>query len=50
MGSEEVCKRGHFNPRSPHGERLAYERFVRDLMHISTHAPRTGSDKIQSAE
>ena len=21
MGGEEVCKRGHFNPRSPHGER-----------------------------
>ena len=34
----------HFNPRSPHGERLS--RILRSLcpVHISTHAPRTGSD------
>ena len=34
----------HFNPRSPHGERLV-GRQVRDGRHrISIHAPRTGSD------
>ena len=38
----DFCK--HFNPRSPHGERLN-RCIVRGLFHyISTHAPRTGSD------
>ena len=37
---------GHFNPRSPHGERQgAWHQYVR-CEPISTHAPRTGSDKI----
>ena len=36
---------GHFNPRSPHGERrpLHWQRCID--MAISTHAPRTGSDQ-----
>ena len=36
----------HFNPRSPHGERLERQRqqLLADI--ISTHAPRTGSDRI----
>ena len=61
-----MAGRGHFNPRSPHGERLRSENNVnirvlfqstlpargatilapnlRNLQHISIHAPRTGSD------
>ena len=35
---------GDFNPRSPHGERLRPTWGVLDELHISTHAPRTGSD------
>ena len=35
----------HFNPRSPHGERLAGASAVRGVPAISTHAPRTGSDR-----
>ena len=36
-----------FNPRSPHGERpFQYIRFA-DIKFISTHAPRTGSDRAQ---
>ena len=34
----------HFNPRSPHGERLCRGGFHLPLLHISIHAPRTGSD------
>ena len=40
-----VRQQGHFNPRSPHGERPdAFERCVH-FEAISTHAPRTGSDR-----
>ena len=35
----------HFNPRSPHGERLAREGLRADSGKISIHAPRTGSDR-----
>ena len=34
----------HFNPRSPHGERPYFRRNGIRRTHISTHAPRTGSD------
>ena len=34
----------HFNPRSPHGERLVADSDTKALVHISIHAPRTGSD------
>ena len=40
---KKVCK-NHFNPRSPHGERLDFQRSAHIRCHISTHAPRTGSD------
>ena len=40
----------HFNPRSPHGERQRGFAVLTEGESISTHAPRTGSDKIQSAE
>ena len=36
---------GHFNPRSPHGERPALIGRGVPWRRISTHAPRTGSDK-----
>ena len=35
----------YFNPRSPHGERLHLSTKTTDLMEISIHAPRTGSDR-----
>ena len=35
---------GHFNPRSPHGERLKARCFPGVSFQISIHAPRTGSD------
>ena len=38
-------KQGDFNPRSPHGERRRLWRKHVDTLMISTHAPRTGSDK-----
>ena len=34
----------YFNPRSPHGERLAARPLLVPTMPISIHAPRTGSD------
>ena len=34
----------HFNPRSPHGERLPMDFSIAPSVDISTHAPRTGSD------
>ena len=34
----------HFNPRSPHGERLHTSAHLRANSKISIHAPRTGSD------
>ena len=37
-----VC---NFNPRSPHGERRVHRRIWGNVAEISTHAPRTGSDK-----
>ena len=36
--------REHFNPRSPHGERLSRRRLIVADTAISIHAPRTGSD------
>ena len=38
------CRRWNFNPRSPHGERLAADLKSCACKGISTHAPRTGSD------
>ena len=35
----------HFNPRSPHGERRLGSRADSPAAKISTHAPRTGSDR-----
>ena len=37
----------YFNPRSPHGERLLLSGRIALLDLISTHAPRTGSDKMR---
>ena len=42
------CTAGHFNPRSPHGERLNRNNTER-LKQISIHAPRTGSDSGHAA-
>ena len=39
----------HFNPRSPHGERLAFCDFSPAQSRISIHAPRTGSDRAGCA-
>ena len=36
----------HFNPRSPHGERPELDVECKRQAQISTHAPRTGSDKL----
>ena len=36
----------HFNPRSPHGERLPVAAHQRVALLISIHAPRTGSDLV----
>ena len=38
-------KRLYFNPRSPHGERQSLYLLLSCAFFISTHAPRTGSDK-----
>ena len=45
--TEVVCTiaEGDFNPRSPHGERPCGIRSVHRNLPISTHAPRTGSDR-----
>ena len=48
-GSDHACcqsprETGYFNPRSPHGERLATRIPVDTHSIISIHAPRTGSD------
>ena len=40
----------HFNPRSPHGERLPPAGGAGIVNHISTHAPRTGSDRLRGHE
>ena len=42
----EICAHD-FNPRSPHGERPRVPRRGGRDDHISTHAPRTGSDPEQ---
>ena len=39
-----ISPRLYFNPRSPHGERRDAVDNGIDAIHISTHAPRTGSD------
>ena len=39
----------HFNPRSPHGERLYPPRPFIEIVKISIHAPRTGSDSATNA-
>ena len=49
MGSDslyydEVTVGKDFNPRSPHGERLAISFAAALLLRISIHAPRMGSD------
>ena len=38
----------HFNPRSPHGERRLSTEILHGDKAISTHAPRTGSDFLDS--
>ena len=38
-------KKGHFNPRSPHGERQPCGCHIHVGQAISIHAPRTGSDQ-----
>ena len=40
-----MCAASNFNPRSPHGERRCGAVAVRKPSKISTHAPRTGSDR-----
>ena len=40
----------YFNPRSPHGERLAQFNFYGQQSYISIHAPRTGSDHAPSPD
>ena len=52
-GSDATARRGtphsfHFNPRSPHGERLDVLLAGAHDVDISTHAPRTGSDRDSS--
>ena len=45
MGAQRVHGGGrYFNPRSPHGERHVKPLTAEDVLSISTHAPRTGSD------
>ena len=39
----------HFNPRSPHGERLPAPLRICSALRISIHAPRTGSDEQAKA-
>ena len=47
-GLSDVAK-GHFNPRSPHGERQSLSASPCRKSQISIHAPRTGSDCGDSA-
>ena len=49
-GATSACRacpehQAHFNPRSPHGERRRRSTNKRGQFIISTHAPRTGSDR-----
>ena len=51
VGSDAIPQRaqpprGHFNPRSPCGERHRRGRYACQAHHISIHAPRVGSDGI----
>ena len=49
--SWQTCRRGrlrNFNPRPPHGERRFLGALHRGVEMISTHAPRTGSDRCPS--
>ena len=49
---EEFCyfvRVRHFNPRSPHGERPLELHCPGESLTISTHAPRTGSDRCVGA-
>ena len=39
-----ISRNSHFNPRSPHGERLHCIQNLRSALCISIHAPRMGSD------
>ena len=41
------CRRGHFNPRSPYGERPIPQGNQKFLPGISIHAPLTGSDDLR---
>ena len=50
--SWQTCRRGrlrNFNPRPPHGERRFLGALHRGVEMISTHAPRTGSDRNRPA-
>ena len=44
--ASNVATRNDFNPRSPHGERQLLVNASKSGVHISIHAPRTGSDKF----
>ncbi len=44
LGATAMPRRHYFNPRSPHGERPSTAVNDGVTMHISIHAPRTGSD------
>ena len=48
--AEMIRRIPHFNPRSPHGERLSCQQFAADRLRISIHAPRTGSDHTARPE
>ncbi len=45
----DAVSASNFNPRSPHGERQLLQGSVRQPNRISTHAPRTGSDRHKVA-
>ena len=44
--SSELRRVANFNPRSPHGERHIVLSDFGNNLEISTHAPRTGSDRV----
>ena len=46
LRNHSYVRPGHFNPRSPWGERLWVMKIYRILREISIHAPRGGSDRI----
>ena len=47
-GVPQALEAVHFNPRSPHGERPQRCLRANRLLLISIHAPRTGSDNLES--